>query len=224
MDQLGKAPPPARRRESRATATGQPAPPLEDAALARSAAAGDDSAAAELWNRFAPLVHRLSMRFLGSRQDSEDLTQEIFLHVFASLHRLRNELAVRSFVYSVAIRRLRAHIRSRRPPLEVAADVDVDSLRLADGGAPALDAEGRDVLRRLYRLLDGLTAEERETFTLRQIEGMRFSEIVQTTGLSLATVKRRLGRASEKFTALVEADAELAAYARRAKGGRPRAP
>ncbi|MEZ4298352.1 MAG: sigma-70 region 4 domain-containing protein [Polyangiaceae bacterium] len=55
------------------------------------------------------------------------------------------------------------------------------------GGAGALEAT--------YAVLGELPADERIAFALRFIEGMELTEVAASCGVSLATVKRRIGRA-----------------------------
>jgi RNA polymerase sigma-70 factor (ECF subfamily) len=61
-------------------------------------------------------------------------------------------------------------------------------------------------------LLDSLGTNERTAFVLRSLEGLSLDEIVQATGASLATVKRRIRSASMRITALARLDPELAGY------------
>jgi RNA polymerase sigma-70 factor (ECF subfamily) len=51
----------------------------------------------------------------------------------------------------------------------------------------------------IYRLFERLSADERIALVLRRVEGMALPEIAEHTGLSLATVKRRLKAAEERL-------------------------
>jgi RNA polymerase sigma-70 factor (ECF subfamily) len=155
------------------------------------------------------MVYGFLDRALGSSGESEDLTQEVFWRVFAAIRTLREPTALRSFIYSSAIRMLRWHLRSRRIRRMFTLS---DSGELPDRAVPAADSEGRELLATFYRLLDALGANDRTAFLLRQVEGMSLEEIVQATGASLATVKRRIRRASQELTVLAKAHPELVHY------------
>ncbi len=155
------------------------------------------------------MVYGLLDRALGSAGESEDLTQEVFLRVFAAIPTLRKPSALRSFIYSSALRMLRWHLRSRRIRRLLTLS---DSGDLPDFPSPGSDSEGRELLQRFYRLLDSLSANDRTAFVLRHIEGLSLEEIVNFTGASLATVKRRIGRASTQIAALAKKDPELTPY------------
>jgi RNA polymerase sigma-70 factor (ECF subfamily) len=182
---------------------------LDDASLVRALASREEWAARVAWNRYAPMVYGLLDRALGSSGESEDLTQEVFLRVFAAIHTLRDPAALRSFIYSSALRMLRWHFRAKRVRRLFALS---DSGELPDRASPGVDNEARDLLRRFYRLLDELGANERTAFLLRHVEGLTLDEIGALTGASLATVKRRIRRAADRACALAKGDPELAQY------------
>jgi RNA polymerase sigma-70 factor (ECF subfamily) len=67
---------------------------------------------------------------------------------------------------------------------------------------------------RFYALLDQLGSNERTAFVLRHMEGCKLEEVAERMGVSLATVKRWVSRASQRVSVLVEADGVLSSYAR----------
>jgi RNA polymerase sigma-70 factor (ECF subfamily) len=187
---------------------GEPHP--EDEALADALVAGEAWAATALWNKHSPMVYRFLQRALGLKADVEDLTQDVFIGVFANVRGLRNREALRSFVLSVAIRKLRSELRLRRLR-SVFQLTRFD--QLPDQAVPPLDAESRQALRRFYAILDRLSAEQRSAFVLRHMEGLKLEEVAQALEVSLATAKRRLQRASAFVSRHVERDPLLAPYA-----------
>jgi RNA polymerase sigma-70 factor (ECF subfamily) len=187
---------------------------LDDAALVQALRAREPWAASLFWNRFAPMVYGVLDRALGSASDSEDLTQDVLWRVFSALGSLRDPSALRSFVYSSTLRRLRWHLRSRRVRRWMLLS---DSGDLPDTQQTP-PSDGREILGRFYRLLDRLGANDRTAFVLRHVEGLTLAEIAQATGTSLATVKRRVRAASAQITHLARRDPELARYAKPSGG------
>jgi RNA polymerase sigma-70 factor (ECF subfamily) len=188
----------------------------EDRELADALVAEEPWAAAGIWNKHGPMVFRFLHRALGPAADVEDLTQEVFVVVFSRAHELRNKDALRSFIFSVAVRMLKWELRRLRVRRIFQMTSTGD---LPDHPVPALDAESRQALRRFYDILDRLGAEERLAFALRHLEGFKLEEVAQALGTSLATAKRRLQHASAVVSRSVEADPALAPYARGSTGG-----
>jgi RNA polymerase sigma-70 factor (ECF subfamily) len=181
----------------------------DDTTLVAALAAREEWAARSAWNRYAPMVYGLLDRALGSAGESEDLAQEVFLRVFAAIKTLRDPNALRSFIYSTAIRMLRWHLRTKRIRRLLTLS---DSGVVPDYASPGVDSEGRELLARFYRLLGTMGADDRTAFTLRHIEGLRLEEVATATGTSLATVKRRVRRASKRVAAMAKADPDLYGY------------
>lgn len=186
-------------------------PDLDDAELVRAFSSGEEWAARAIWNRHAKMVYRLLERTVGPSGDAADLTQDVFLSTFARLPELRDSGALRSFIYSVALRTLKWELRRRRVRRILHLSPNG---QLPEVPVRAADSEARQLLMRFYDLLDQLGANERTAFVLRHMEGFKLEEVSEYMGVSLATAKRWLRRGSQKVSALVEADRELASYSR----------
>jgi RNA polymerase sigma-70 factor (ECF subfamily) len=180
--------------------------PLEDSAVARAGMLGQAWAHREIWCRFAPMVFAFLRRALGARHDHEDLLQEVFLRVFRRLDTLENPAALRSFVYSFAIRVVREELRRHRIRGGLAA-------RFPDSfGAsivPHVDFEARELLLRIQGALDRLPGRRRAIFVLRRFDGMELAEIAANLDLSLATVKRDLEKANQQIATCIHRDEGL---------------
>ena len=206
MSPLRKAP------QLRIAPSGPQAQP-EDPDLADALIAGELWAATATYDKHAAMVFRFLQRALGASGGAEDLTQEVFLQVFAKVRGLRNRHALRSFIFSVAIRTLKWELRRRR----VRRLFQVSTFdRLPEPSVEALDAESRQAVRRLYVILDRLSAQERTAFVLRHIEHLTLDEVAEALGLSLATVKRRLASATRLVSDEMDRDPSLAPYSKRA--------
>jgi RNA polymerase sigma-70 factor (ECF subfamily) len=150
-----------------------------------------------VWDRYAGVVRGVLYRSLGPDRDVEDLVQDVFVGFFRNVHGLRQADSLRAFLVGIATRTALGELRRRRVRRW---------LRLADDGAlpdvPATEGapRAREALRRLYSILDELPGPERMAFVLRHAEGHMLSETAALLRVSLATVKRMLGRA-EAFVA-----------------------
>jgi RNA polymerase sigma-70 factor (ECF subfamily) len=190
-----------------------------DGDLARGLIAGEAWAVAETWQRFAPMVLMTAERSLGSRAEADDIVQEVFCRVFRKAKTLRDPDSLRSFIYSFAIRVLKAELRRRKvrgwfPFLPAAAPAEVLF--------SASDFESRDLLAKLYTLLDRLTPRDRLVFVLRRMESMTVYEIAATMDISVSTVKRSMAHASRRLSQWVAADPGLAGLSKGDHWGRRR--
>lgn len=182
--------------------------PHPDVALVESLRRGQVGAFALLLERHGPYVERLLVRVLGADPELPDLLQEIFAQVLVRIGELREPRAFKSWLGSVTIFSARKWIRAqgvrRRWVRHVAPDEvpDVPATNVPD---PLI----LEALARTYAVLRKLPADERIVFALRFIDGMDLLELATLAGVSLATVKRRLGRAEQRFTRLASRDPVL---------------
>jgi RNA polymerase sigma-70 factor (ECF subfamily) len=184
----------------------------EDRELAEALIAGEPWAAATTYRKHGRMVFRFLHRALGVSGEAEDLTQEVFLQVFSQVHDLRKPDALKSFVFSVAVRVLKWELRGRRTRrFFLVSGFD----QFPEPAVAALDAESRQAVKRLYAILDRLRVQERVAFVLRHIEQLKLDEISEALGVSLATVKRRLDRATRIVSHEMQQDPSLAQYSKR---------
>jgi RNA polymerase sigma-70 factor (ECF subfamily) len=185
---------------------------IDDAALARLAAARDPRAAAALWDRYAVLVRGILRRTLGPSADVEDLVQDTFIGLYRTLPGLRDPDALRSFVVGTALRVARSELRRKRVRRWLAMTPTGELPESAQQGAT--DPEARRAVKRLYEILDKLDDRSRLAYVLRHLEGHELTEVAEELGCSLATAKRALAKAQERVTAMVSRDPLLAPWAR----------
>jgi RNA polymerase sigma factor (sigma-70 family) len=119
---------------------------------------------------------------------------------------LRDPAALRSFVFSFALRVLKTELRRKRTRGWLSFHRPE---RLADIGTALADMESRDLLRRFYGLLDRLAPRHRLVFALRHLDSMTLEEVAAHMNLSVSTVKRSLGHATQKLSHWIEGDPDL---------------
>lgn len=188
-----------------------------DVELAHALLAGEAWAIAETWRRFAPMVLRMAERALGSRAEAEDVVQDVFCTLFRRANTLREPDRLRGFVHAFAFRAIKAQLRHRKvrswlPFAPPAQPVDL--------ACRASDFESRDLLAKVYVLLDRLTPRDRLIFVLRRMESMSVDETATTMDMSASTVKRSMAHAAKRLSFWVDADPALAGLARGEHWGR----
>lgn len=163
-------------------------------ALLRAIPEGHPGALAAFYDRYAPHVLRTLESTLGADNEIPDILQEVFIRAIDGIRTLRDPARLEAWLSSIAVFTARAQIRrrARRKWLSLRTPPAVVEQEPA-----CLDA--RNALREVYRLLASMPVDERLAFTLRYIEGMPPPDAAEAMGVSLATFKRRLSRAAQRF-------------------------
>jgi len=181
-----------------------PEPPADDAALVRAVLGGSLEAKATLFSRFAPDVERLITHLIGVDRELADVLQEVFVQALASIGSLRDPNALKPWLLRIATNRARRLLRSRsrRSWLRLFKDDEEEASReLVVAG---WDGIARETLHAVYATLSRMPADERIAFALRYIDGMELTEAAAACAVSLATIKRRVRRAEQRFLALAK--------------------
>jgi RNA polymerase sigma-70 factor (ECF subfamily) len=162
------------------------------------------AAAPLLYARFALSVNRLVWRLLGADPDHNDVVQQIFYRVLKQSKHLREPDKLDSWVHTIAANTVYELLRRRQVRRvflrELPAEAHADLVR---------DVEARDMLLRTKALIERLPPNEQIVFVLYYVEGRTLSEIAELRGYSLATAKRKVGRANKRFQSLLSKNPEL---------------
>lgn len=156
---------------------------------------GQQEAWEQVVKRFRRRVFGIAYKFTGRYEESQDLTQEIFLRVFRVLDRFDSSADFGTWLYSVSRNHCIDHYRSGRREREHLVSHEVRLEDFASGRFdPHRHVELRDKKKMLLRALEDLPAKLREAVVLRDIKELTYQEIVERLGLPEGTVKSRINR------------------------------
>lgn len=176
-----------------------PAAP-DDVALVHRVADRDESALAELYDRFSGLLLALARRILHDDAEAEEILQETFLQVWNQAGRYdRGRSSVSTWLVLITRSRAIDRLRSRQVKDRTLAHLKQESRHQhtsPEGPRSVLLDQRR---RRLRREMAELPAEQRQVLDLAFFGGMTQSEIAHETGIPLGTVKTRTLLAMKKL-------------------------
>jgi RNA polymerase sigma-70 factor (ECF subfamily) len=195
-----------------------PLPSVRDnTALVQGLRAGEPWASAALFERYAPHVERMLRKILGPQRRAElaDLVHDVFVQALASIKSLREPGAMPAWMQSITARVAYRTIRAQRIRRWLCF---WEPATIAEVASPDVDADALDACRRVYAVLDRMPADERVAFALRYVEGMELAQLAVACDVSLATIKRRLARAEQRFAGAAQRDEILRGWMK--EGGR----
>ena len=149
---------------------------------------GDVHAFEALYRRYWERLYAFAFRYLRSREDSEEIVQEVFFRIWRGRAHWVPAGAVRNYLY-LAVR------NSARDRLERAA---VARRRRISQREPAVevqpDLEAADLVAAVERALTELPAKRAEVCKLRLVAELSYAQIAQRLGISEKTVETQLAR------------------------------
>ncbi len=154
--------------------------------------AGSDEAFSVLHDRYRQRLFAYVRQMLSghSRQDAEDVLQDVFVRAFGALRGDSRAINVRAWLYRVAHNRCIDHLRRPHPP---AAEIfEMSRKPLLD---PVDEAQRRDDLKRLVSDVGRLPEQQRSALLMREIDGLSYADLAGALDVTVPAVKSLLVRA-----------------------------
>ena len=175
-----------------------------EATLVQRCAEGDEAACAELVAEHQRMVIQLAINLLGDREEAVDLSQEVFLRVFRTIHKFRGQSSLRTWIYRIVVNQARNRQRwwrRRHKAQQVSLDQHIqdhgDLPERTNGASPDRLLGQKMLAERIRVALERLPFDQRTAIVLREIDGLSYEEIGFSLGIAVGTVKSRLARARE---------------------------
>jgi RNA polymerase sigma-70 factor (ECF subfamily) len=179
----------------------------QEVTLAERHRYGDEKAFEEVYARYGPMIHNLSLRMAGDSSDAADLTQEIFLRVYRHLGKFKGRSSLKTWIFRVGLNccrsrlRRRSLLRARFPEADVRQLDNVEDL----SRSPESRAMAADSASQVTAALARLPLVYREAVVLRDIQGLSYLEIAEVAGVRVGTVRSRIARGRLRLREFLEA-------------------
>jgi RNA polymerase sigma factor (sigma-70 family) len=167
-------------------------------ALIRS---GHDGAFELLFERYRPRLLSFCRHMLGSKEDAEDVLQEVFAASYNAMRADERALNVRPWLYRIARNRCLNHLRRPRPDGR-----DTMDDQIGDHGVSTADIVHKRVdFRHLLEDIHKLPETQRTALLLREIDVLSYDQIADAMETTIPSVKSLLVRARMSLAEAAEA-------------------
>ena len=176
---------------------------LSDHALIEATKGGDETAFAEIVNRYRNPITNYLYRFLNDYEEAVDLAQETFVRVYFAIERYHTEYAFSTYIYRIATNLAISEIRKRkrRKLLSLTGLFQSDAEDTTEfqprderslQDTNLIDDERSSVIA---KAISTLPEKYRVPIVLRDVEGKSYDEVASILDLGLGTTKSRISRA-----------------------------
>lgn len=176
----------------------------DEAALVRRVQARDELAFREIVDRYQTKVYSIIYGILRNHNDAEDIAQQVFSKVYFSIKNFDFRSSLLTWIYKITVNECYDYLRKKRVrKLVYESDFTEDDANKIEGGV-AVDSKrpadqslaNRDLI---LKLLEKISAEDRQLMLLKEVEGHSVEELSQMTGMNENTIKVKLFRARQKL-------------------------
>jgi len=191
-------------RYSGATGVRGPSPLLRlqgDERLVALTRRGNQAAYEALVARYQARLLAFCRHMLSSREDAEDVLQEVFAAAFNAMLADDRAINVRPWLYRIARNRCLNHLRK-----QTAIGVDSMDIHLAEHGTTTADkVHDREDFRQLVADVQTLAETQRTALLLREIDALSYEQIAEAMETTVPSVKSLLVRARVSLAEAAEA-------------------
>lgn len=147
----------------------------------------------EIVEEYSGRVYRLAYRLTGNRHDAEDLTQEVFVRIFRSLHTYTPG-TFGGWVHRITTNLFLDQARRKQRIRFDALPEDADNRLHGRGPSPEAASMDQQFDDDIEAALAALPPDFRVAVVLCDIEGLSYEEIADVLGVKLGTVRSRIHR------------------------------
>jgi RNA polymerase sigma-70 factor (ECF subfamily) len=175
----------------------------DQARLADRLIAGDPSAFRELVDAYQRKVYGLAYEMTRNHADAEDISQVTFLKIHKAIGTLKPGLGLSTWIYQITHNAALDHLRKKSFYPRGAAVSGAPAQAYGEPADPApgpeASAETACLRGRIDEALAKFSERERAVFVLRHYHDLKVTEIAETLGVSLGSVKSYLFRSIQKL-------------------------
>lgn len=172
--------------------------PYEDQYLIQQIRSGDYTAFTQLYNKYAPALTQYGLKFNAGLPVIEDSLHDIFVWIWANRQKLEVRHSIKSYLFK-SVRTSMLYALEKTNKIRSIAQEEENSyyfeLELSPEGLVLQNENLRLVREQVARLLDRLTAKQKEVIYLRYYEGLGFEDIAANMNLSVKACYKIMGRA-----------------------------
>jgi RNA polymerase sigma factor (sigma-70 family) len=162
---------------------------------------GEESAFKTLVETHQKRVFNIVLAIVQNFEEAEDVSQEVFMEVYQSVHKFRGDSKISTWLYRIATTKALEEIRKKKTAKRFAfftslfgdsSEVLYDS---ADFVHPGVVLEQKENAKILFKAINQLPDNQKVAYTLSNIEGLSYNEITEVMQVSLSSVESLLFRA-----------------------------
>ena len=168
--------------------------------LAAACSDGERKAQKKLFDRLAPKMMAVCLRYMGNREDAEDVLQEGFVTLFTKLDSYNGSGSFEGWARKIFVNTALMHLR-KTDALGLSDDISEARTLFTEEATP-LQKMG---YKELMEMVSSLPADARTVFNMYVVEGYSHKEIASTLGCTEATSRSKLQRARLQLQEMIKA-------------------
>lgn len=171
---------------------------MSDSKLIQEILSGNNNAFKGLVEKYQERVFRTAMGFVHSKEDAEDIVQEVFINVFQSLSKFKRESEFSTWLYRITVNNSLNFVNRNKKNRFLQSLEEI--FNKSDGdNTPLENLEMKDRDERIKKAIDSLPDSQRTAFVLSRYEELSQKEIARVMKRTEGAVEQLLQRAKNNL-------------------------
>ena len=144
-------------------------------------------------------IFKVCLGFLHHKEDAEDVAQEVFIEVFQSINRFKQESTLSTWLYRIAVNKSLNVLQKRKTKKlfnDLQRAINLKTL-LFESSDPHRKLETKENANVLFKVINSLPENQRIAYTLAKYDELSYNEIAKIMNTSLSSVESLLHRAKK---------------------------
>ena len=164
-----------------------------DEELIQEIKAGNMLAFDALYKKYSRRLYKFGFSILKSREETENLIQDVFLNLWENRHKVEKDSSVKSYVFTIAYNSAISVIRKKVRESQFIEYLK--SIQEVNGEAADVKIEYDELKNKLDNIIQTLPPRQKEVYMLHRVEGLKYSEIAKRLNISENTIENHMSRA-----------------------------
>ncbi|NLD47469.1 MAG: sigma-70 family RNA polymerase sigma factor [Clostridiaceae bacterium] len=163
---------------------------------------GDTDSFSNLVLRYKDRIFAFLLKMTFSKDDAEELLQEVFINVYKNLYRYNSNWKFSTWIYKIAANSFKNYYKKKKrlSQLETIHDFnDISNMLQSVEDCPEVVFERKEDYLSVVRIINSLKADQRIALVLKYIKGFSFKEIGEILNISPEAAKMKVQRAKESI-------------------------
>lgn len=170
---------------------------------------GDRVAFTELVEQYQHIVFNTILSIVQQFQDAEDLTQEVFVQVYKSIHGFRGDSKLSTWIYRIALTKSLELERKRKAQKTIGffknlIGLDYEKVEVKEFNHPGIIIQQKENASLLFSALKKIPENQRIAFILIKAEGLSYMEVSMIMNKSIKSIEGLIHRAGENLREILK--------------------
>lgn len=146
-----------------------------------------------LYGKYSRKLYRFGYSILKSKEDSENLIQDVFLNLWENRHKVEKNASIQSYVFTIAYNSAISILRKKTKDFQFVEYLK--SLQEITEEPANVELEYNELTAKLDMIINELPQRQKEVYLLHKVEGLKYNVIAEQLHISVNTIENHMSRA-----------------------------